>query len=420
MHHDLHELDRDVYMEEIHTDILQTAPEKAPGPDGYIGAFFKACWDIVKHDLTAAMTEIFELRPGCWNLLNSANIVLIDKKEGAQCIGDYRPISIMHSISKLLAKVLANRLAPCLDNLISRSQSAFIKGRSIQDNCQYVQGAVNHFHRAKTPMLLLKLDITRAFDSVRWEYLLEVMEQVGFDPRWRDMMALIWSTTTSRTLLNGELGRLIKHAKGLHQGEPLSPILFIMAMDPLQKLLDMATQEGLLTLIGSDPIKMRTSLYADDAMLFVRSIAIDISNLQHLMHQFGVPTGLCTNIEKSEIYQIRCEDVQISQVLGNFQVRQGQFPCKYLGLPLQIGRTKIEDEQILIDKVAEKLPRWKGKLLNKTGRLTLINSVLSAVVIYHMNIFPLSKWTIKKIDRIRRNFLWHGSKEARNGNCLVN
>jgi retron-type reverse transcriptase len=206
--------------------------------------------------------------------------VLIVKK-GAQSIGDYRRISIMHSISKLLAKILTNRLAPRLDSLISQSQSAFIKGQSIQDNFQYVQGVVNHFRQANTHMLLLKLDITKAFDSVRWEYLLEVMEQVGFGPRWRDMMALIWSTTTSRILLNGEPGRPIKHAKGLHQGDPLSPILFIIAMDPLQRLLDMETQEGHLTLIGSDPIKMRVSLYADDAMLFIRPIAADVPMHKH-------------------------------------------------------------------------------------------------------------------------------------------
>jgi hypothetical protein len=130
----LQELDRPVGIEEIHDVVLQTAPKKAPGLDGYIGAFFKACWDIVKHDLVAAINEIFELRPGCWNLLNSANIVLIEKKEGAQSIGDYRPINIMHSISKLLAKILANRLTPRLDSLISQSQSALIKGQSIQDN----------------------------------------------------------------------------------------------------------------------------------------------------------------------------------------------------------------------------------------------------------------------------------------------
>jgi hypothetical protein len=94
-------------------------------------------------------------------------VILIEKKEGAHVIGDYRPISIMHSIAKLLAKILSNRLAPHLDRIVSHSQSDFIKERSIHDNFQYVQGAVNHFHQAKIPMLLLKLDIAKAFDSIQ-------------------------------------------------------------------------------------------------------------------------------------------------------------------------------------------------------------------------------------------------------------
>jgi hypothetical protein len=135
-------------------------------------------------------------------------------------VSDLRPISIMHNIGKLLAKILANRLAPKLDQLVCHSHSAFIKGRSIYDNFQYVKGAVQHFHDAKTSMLLLKLDIAKAFDTVRWEYLLEVMEQLGFGQRWRDIMALIWSTTTSRIMLNGQPGRPIKHVRGLRQGAP--------------------------------------------------------------------------------------------------------------------------------------------------------------------------------------------------------
>jgi hypothetical protein len=101
-------------------------------------------------------------------------------------------------------------------------------------------------------------------------------------------------------------------------------------------------------------------------------------------------------------------------------VQQGQFPCKYLGLTLQIGKVKREDEQLFIDKVAGKLPKWKGKLLNKMGRLALVNSVLSSVLVYHMTVFQLSKWAIKKLDRIRRQFLWHGSQETRIDNVMVN
>jgi hypothetical protein len=98
---------------------------------------------------------------------------------------------------------------------------------------------------------------------------------------------------------NGDPGRSIKHARGLHQGDPLSPLLFILSMDHLQKILNIATQQGYLTPIGADPIKMRTSLYADDAMVSIKPIISDVEHLKFLLAQFGMATGLATNMEKS-------------------------------------------------------------------------------------------------------------------------
>jgi hypothetical protein len=183
--HELAELDRDITKQEIKAAVMQTPSEKAPGPDGYMRAFCKLCWDMIKEDVVGAIQDIFSLRANYWNLLNSnllnsANIELIMKKEGAQLIGDYRPISIMHIMAKLLGKILANRLAPQLDQLVWHGQSAFIKGQSIHDNFQYVQGAIKHLHHSKMPMLFIKLDIAKAFDSVQWEYMLEVMGHLSF------------------------------------------------------------------------------------------------------------------------------------------------------------------------------------------------------------------------------------------------
>jgi hypothetical protein len=104
----LQDLDKDISEEEIHGAIKETATEKAPWPDGYIGGFFNVCWDIVKVDVVNAIKEVFALRVRCWNLLNFVNVMLIKKKEGAATIGDYRPNSIMHSIAKLLEKIMAN------------------------------------------------------------------------------------------------------------------------------------------------------------------------------------------------------------------------------------------------------------------------------------------------------------------------
>jgi hypothetical protein len=229
MQHDLQELDREVTEEEIQAAVIQTLSEKALGLDGYIGGFYKACWDIIKVE---GIKEIFSLRPACWNLLNSVHIVLMEKKEGGESIGGCRSISIMHSTTKLLVKILANRLAPHLDKLVSRSQSAFIKAHSIQDNFQYVKGAANHFHQAKAAVLMLKLDIAKAFDNVHWEYLLEVMQHLGFGQYWRDLIALIWSITTSRVLLNGAPGRPIKHVRGLRQGTLYHPCYLFWCLIP--------------------------------------------------------------------------------------------------------------------------------------------------------------------------------------------
>jgi hypothetical protein len=143
--------------------------DKAPSPDGFTGHFFKFCWTLIRSDIMAAIDSIYNCRSQDLNLLNKANIVLIPEKEGVESIGDYRSISLIHGIAKILTKVLALRLAPLINDLISPCQSAFIKRRNIHDNFLYVRNLTLRFHRTKTPSLLLKLDISKAFDLVHWE-----------------------------------------------------------------------------------------------------------------------------------------------------------------------------------------------------------------------------------------------------------
>ena len=138
-----------------------------------------------------------------------------------------------------------------------------------------------------------------------------------------------------------------------------------------------------------------------------------------MLKAFGEATGLHTNISKSELYGINCL-INGTDLAASFQGKPCRFPCKYLGLPLHIGRLKREAEQVLVDKVGAKLQGWKGRLMTKSGRLILVRSVFSSIPTYHVTAFPLSKWAIKKINRIRRNFLWKGADETRSGNCLVN
>uniref|UniRef100_A0A8R7VIM3 Reverse transcriptase domain-containing protein n=1 Tax=Triticum urartu TaxID=4572 RepID=A0A8R7VIM3_TRIUA len=136
---------------------------------------------------------------------------------------DYRPISLIHAIAKIIAKVLSLRLAPHMDELVSNAQSAFIKGRSIHENFMYVRNFARRLHKRRTSALLLKLDIKKAFDSVKWGYFLEVLQWLGFPPKFRAWIAALLSTSSSRIMLNRVPGPPIKHGSGFRQGDPLSP-----------------------------------------------------------------------------------------------------------------------------------------------------------------------------------------------------
>jgi hypothetical protein len=148
--------------------------------------FYKTCWDIIKREMLAAFQCVFNQVTGPLPKLIGALITLLPKKDVCQAPNDFRPISLIHSIAKLISKALALRLAPHMDSLVSSSQSAFIKHRCIKDNFLYVRNLARAYHRKKMPALLLKLDITKAFNLVSWAYLLEMMQQRGFPARWRN------------------------------------------------------------------------------------------------------------------------------------------------------------------------------------------------------------------------------------------
>lgn len=112
--------------------------------------------------------------------MNGANSVLIPKLEVSEHAKDFRPVSLVHSFAKLITKTLAIWLSKNMDKLISPSQCAFIKGQCIHDNFIYVRNLARAYHRTRTPALLFKLDISKAFDTVSWEYLIEMMEHRGF------------------------------------------------------------------------------------------------------------------------------------------------------------------------------------------------------------------------------------------------
>ena len=270
--------------------------DKAPGPDGYTGRFYKMCWNIIKPDALAALAVVQSGNFRNLQLLNTALLTLLPKKEDAVLVKDFRPISLIHSFAKLVTKLVANRLASKLNEMVAANQSAFIKGRCIHDNFVLVQQTAKFLHQQKQPRILLKLDMSKAFDFVSWPFLLEILEKRGFGPRCRNLISGLLASSSTRVLLNGIPGETLFHRRGLRQGGPLSPMLFILVMDVFNSIVKKANDEGLLQPLAARNIHHRVSLYADDVVLFLRPVATDLHLVEDILRLFGSATGLKTNI----------------------------------------------------------------------------------------------------------------------------
>jgi mannosylglycoprotein endo-beta-mannosidase len=288
---DLAALDAQFTEDEIWAAIKAMPGNKSPGPDGFSWEFYRSCWTTIKGDVTDAISWVFLGRDQAFGRLNTAYVTLLPKVDGAVELKQFRPISLVHSFAKLLAKLLALRLAPRMSELVSCNQSAFIRGRCIQDNFILVRQSAVSLHRRKIPALLLKLDVARAFDSVSWAFLLSVLRQRGFGPRWIKWIAMLLRSASTQVLVNGFTGRAFRHGRGLCQGDPLSPLLFVLVMDVLVAMFNMAEQVGVLPAMPAG-LNHRMSLYADDVVVFARPSAVELQVVKGILECFGSASGL--------------------------------------------------------------------------------------------------------------------------------
>lgn len=342
--------------------------------------------------------------------LNRANILMIPKKEGANVVGDFRPISTINLIPKIISKMLATRLAHHLPDLISIKQSAFIRGRQISENFLATREILQHISQVKSPAVFLKLDFTKAFDSLNWGFLSTIMAARGLPDKWCMWIDHLLRTSSSRVVVNGETTTYFAHKKGLRQGDPLSPLLFNLAVDVLQRLIGAAND----TLKQSLSSKLREPImalqYADDTAIIARADLTTMVSLKLILRLFSSISGLQINYSKSVFLPLNLDQSQQELVKIIFACEQTDLPITYLGMPLTFKRPRRGDFLPLIEKLEKRLEGWQSKLISRGGRLLLQNSVLASIPIYYMTCFVLPKWVIRRIDSIRRRFLWGKSK----------
>jgi hypothetical protein len=393
--------------------------DKSSGLDDFIGLFYQTAWPVIKANIMNTFHAFWSLDFRSFYLVNQDYITLLRKNNAPVCVKDFRPISLIHSFSKLLTKVLSMRVSPFMSDLVQPNQSAFIKGRAIHDNFRVVQSSVKLLHVRKCSTVLLKFDIAKAFDTVSWSFLLKLLHYDWFSRRWIDWVSIILSSASTRILLNGNPGQRICHARGLRQGDPLSPLLFVMVMESLNALFRLADSMHILFALRPSSIRYRISLYADDLLAFIVPTEQDMRAVGEILHLFAATSVLHTNVGKCQFTRIQCSTDQIATVTRWFPCPLVHFPFKYLGVPLSVHPLKKAELQPLVDDVADRRPTWMSRLMSRAGRTTLVKVTLSAILVHISIAVKVSPWIFRAIDKLRRGFIWTGSDSAVGGKCMV-
>jgi hypothetical protein len=370
------------------------------------GLFLKKCQDIIKGDIYNLCQEFYngtaDIQP-----LNNAFVTLVPKINTPTTINDFRPISLINCVTKIITKILGSRLQQDIIPLVHLNQCGFIKIRIFQDCLAWAFEFIHQCHHSRREIVILKLNFTKAFDTIKHMTIIQMMQQLGFSGKWTGWVQQILSSATTSVLLNGVPGKNINCQRGVRQGDPLSPLLFVLAADLLQSIINKAHQQGLLQLPipSKDEAGFPIIQYADDTILIMKASQKELLCLKALLETFAQSMGLRVNFAKSCMVPLNMSPQKAKLLAGVIGCSIQGMPFTYLGLPMGTTKSKVVHFAPLMNIVERQLTSMCS-LLTQAGKLQLVNSDLSSLPTYSMCSVAVPVAVLENVDRARRHGMW--------------
>ncbi|VFQ78803.1 unnamed protein product [Cuscuta campestris] len=286
-HQDAIDLVRNVDRTEVKEALFSIGYDKALGT----AAFFKKKWDIVGDTVFKAVSEFF-LSGRLLKQINHALVVLIPKVRENPSAKDYRPIACSNVVYKIITKILSNRMARLLPSLLNPAQAASIKGRSIVDNILLVHHLVRGYARKRSPpCCTLKLDISKAYDKISWDFLRNTLQGIGFPPTFVKWVMECVTTASFSLSINGGLHGFIKCKRGIRQGDPMAPTLFLFCMEYLSRMIRRMLYGSRFTFHNRcSKLGITHVTFADDVMMFCKGNVDSVNVLAKAIKIFSQGT----------------------------------------------------------------------------------------------------------------------------------
>ncbi|GJU19224.1 putative RNA-directed DNA polymerase, eukaryota, reverse transcriptase zinc-binding domain protein [Tanacetum coccineum] len=366
-------LERSITNDEIKKAAWDCGGDRALGPDGFTFKFFTTFWDLIEGDVIRFVQEFFGT-PVIPKGYNSSFIALILKVSNVTLVTDFWPISL-------------------------------IGCRNILDG-PLVLNEVMAWHRSrKKQLMIFKVDFEKEFDSLKWDFLDLVMEKLGFDIRWRSWIKGCLHNARASVLVNGSPTNEFEIFRGLGQGDPLSPFLFILAMEGLHAFICKAINTGMYKGISiGNNLHISHLMYADDVIFIGDWSLHNASNLICILCCFFLVSGLKINVNKSKISGICISNVEIMVMANVIGCGAANFPFKYLGVPVGCNMARCSNWDPVIQKFSTRLSHWKARLLSVGGRLTLIKFVLGSLPLYFMSLYKVPISVCNKLESMHNQF----------------
>ncbi|KAL2247994.1 UNVERIFIED_CONTAM: hypothetical protein Sindi_2651700 [Sesamum indicum] len=372
--------------------VFDIAKDKAPGPDGYSSGFFKAAWPIVGQEVSSAVLDFFNTGR-LLKQINTTLLALIPKVHSPMTVSDFWPIASCNVLYKIITKLIVQRSSVIMDKLISPCQAAFVPGRSIGDNIMLAQELFTGYNQTRLPpRCALKVDIRKAYDTMDWDFLMEVLEMFGFPSTFVKWIEECVTTPSFSVGLNGK------------------PMDSFEAPEDLGRLID---QEELFSYHWKcEAARIFQLGFADDVILFSRADMESLRIFKAGLDRFAEWSSLRLNVQKSHLIISRSAQTLREEMLALLGFQEGVLPMRYLGLPLISSRLTIAYCHPLLQKIDKRIAGWEGTTISYAGRVQIIKSVLISLSLCWASAFILPKKVINEIEKRLRAFLWKGTTNS--------
>ena len=403
------ELLRPITTLEVSEVIKQLPTGKSPGVDAIPAEFYKEMWPDIEFDVFNFIFESIS-QAAIDGELNISKIALLPKSEDRSKVQNFRPISLLNTAYKILAKVYANRMKPLLHNWILPSQTGFVPNRCILDNIFLAFEAIEWTLENKQDLSMLLLDFEKAYDRVNWTFLRQSMTRMGFHSTWINQVMSLNENASASVIVNGEQSKSFTLQRSVRQGCPLAPYLFLLTVDVLGQMLQHSDNQ-VKGLQLPDNTFITNQMFADDTLLFLDGTIDNMDRALTVINRFGAASGAKLNLHKSVGLWLAqtARTWQWGEEAGMKWLLPGEV-TRYLGYPFGLHIPQKEKDGKMLSQIRKHLGKWSNHPLSLAGRIMVSNQVILSSIWYLASCTDLTGQALKIAKATVRNYIWSGKK----------